>query len=692
MTNIISSTNLVDWTVGIFTNSDIKTTFINFEFKNSKLFVMEKPELEWKLITSEKTNPEAMWKCPKCSKKVIIHPNYTKAGLEPCIGSGRCNQTENIIKQMIDFRRYKFLKLEKAEKISTIIVHFICDKGHESNLKYDSLRKGSSCKICGNENRTGKKTNGIIESTTKTCSCKKKVCEHHNHELRCPDSAKEWAYDLNNGKSPKDFSPASKKSAWWRCSNEWCKMTYEQVIGGRSGKGHRCPYCAGHKVCHWNCLATTHPEIIKEWDYENNKEENPETVTHGSNKIVWWICKNHEPFFHYQKSVVERISQLRNCPKCNDPKYEQRVGGHEFFVQEARKIHGDKYDYIEEYKGAMIKIQIYCPVINDKGEVHGIFIQTPAMHKLGQSCPKCDIRYDQMMGGHEQFVKDARNIHGDKYDYIEEYKGNEVKIQIYCPVINEKGEVHGIFMKTPHKHKSGQGCNKCNDPRYNQLVGGHDYFVQEARKVHGDKYDYIEEYKGSLIKIKIYCPKLNKHNLPHGIFYQNPHRHKSGDGCPICANENNKSKLCLLLEDLISNNGYVKGVNWIEEYKHELLRYINPLRIDNLLTDVKLAIEIDGIQHFSQSSYDTPTNTLAIRIARDIYKDKFCLENGFSLMRIPCNHKNSVNYFKEVLNLCKQGYIIYFTYKHYFDEIIKLVNLDWSKVYVLIIPCPKLKF
>ena len=585
-----------------------------------KLLSMEQPELVWKLVTSEKTNPEAMWKCPKCSKKVIIHPNYTRAGIEPCIGTGRCNQTENIIKQMIEFRRYKFLRLEKAEKISTIIIHFTCDIGHESNLKYDSLRKGASCKICGNENRTGKKTNGIIESATKTCSCKKKVCEHHNHELCCPDSAKEWAYDLNNGKSPKDFSPASRKSAWWRCSNNWCNMVYEQMIGGRSGRGYRCPYCGGQKVCHWNCLATTHPEIAKEWDYENNKEDTPETVTHGSNKIVWWICKNHEPFFHYQKSVVERISQLRNCPKCNDPKYEQRIGGHEFFVQEARKVHGNKYDYIEEYKG------------------------------------------------------------------------NEVKIQIYCPVINEKGEVHGIFMKTPHKHKSGQGCNKCNDPRYNQLVGGHDYFVQEARKVHGDKYDYIEEYKGSLIKIKIYCPKLNKHNLPHGIFYQTPHRHKSGDGCPICANENDKSKLSLLLEDLISNNGYVKGVNWIEEYKHELLRYINPLRIDNLLTDVKLAIEIDGIQHFSQSSYDTPTNTLAIRIARDIYKDKFCLENGFSLMRIPCNHKNPVNYFKEVLNLCKQGYIIYFTYKHYFDEIIKLVNLDWSKVYVLIIPCPKLKF
>ena len=53
------------------------------------------------------------------------------------------------------------------------------------------------------------------------------------------------------------------------------------------------------------------------------------------------------------------------------------------FIEKARKIHGDKYDYSKvEYVNAYTKICIICPE-------HGEFLQTPHDHLKGASCPKC---------------------------------------------------------------------------------------------------------------------------------------------------------------------------------------------------------------------------------------------------------------------------------------------------------------
>ena len=61
-------------------------------------------------------------------------------------------------------------------------------------------------------------------------------------------------------------------------------------------------------------------------------------------------------------------------------------------------------------------------------------------------------------------------------------------------------------------------------------------FIERARKVHGDKYDYSKvEYKGIFVKVPIICPI-------HGVFYQTPHEHLSFKGCPKCGLHKNKNK------------------------------------------------------------------------------------------------------------------------------------------------------
>ena len=62
-----------------------------------------------------------------------------------------------------------------------------------------------------------------------------------------------------------------------------------------------------------NDLATTHPEIAKEWYQPENGSLTPSDVTYGSGKKVKWKCpKGHI----YSAAILHRTSGGTNCPIC----------------------------------------------------------------------------------------------------------------------------------------------------------------------------------------------------------------------------------------------------------------------------------------------------------------------------------------------------------------------------------------
>jgi len=64
-----------------------------------------------------------------------------------------------------------------------------------------------------------------------------------------------------------------------------------------------------------------------------------------------------------------------------------------------------------------------------------------------------------------------------------------------------------------------------------------DEFIERAKQVHGDKYDYSEtDYQNMRTKVKIICPE-------HGEFYQSPNHHLNGSGCTKCGNKKDEDKL-----------------------------------------------------------------------------------------------------------------------------------------------------
>lgn len=75
-----------------------------------------------------------------------------------------------------------------------------------------------------------------------------------------------------------------------------------------------CPCCTNRvAVTGVNDLATTHPEVAAEWDYERNGELKPTDVVAGSSKRIWWRCpEGHE----WQAIIYRRKAGGCSCPVC----------------------------------------------------------------------------------------------------------------------------------------------------------------------------------------------------------------------------------------------------------------------------------------------------------------------------------------------------------------------------------------
>lgn len=66
---------------------------------------------------------------------------------------------------------------------------------------------------------------------------------------------------------------------------------------------------------------------------------------------------------------------------------------------------------------------------------------------LGYGCKRCSKRYQYST---EEWIKEAKNVHGDKYQYhLTQYVDSDTKVEIVCPK-------HGMFTQIPYYHYRGK--------------------------------------------------------------------------------------------------------------------------------------------------------------------------------------------------------------------------------------------
>ena len=304
------------------------------------------------------------------------------------------------------------------------------------------------------------------------------------------------------------------------------------IICKEHGEFLQTPYChlkgQGCKKCGFIRSSekqkhTKESFIVKAKEVHRDTYDYSKVIYINNRTKVIIICNNHGIFEQMPSSHLVG----RGCNLCaNIVRSEQRKDTKESFIEKAKEVHGDTYDYSKViYIKSSSKINIIC-------NNHGIFEQNPNDHLSGYGCKLCGIirSAESKKDTKESFIEKAKEVHGDKYNYsLVNYINNTTPIKIIC-------KNHGEFIQTPNIHLSGCGCQLCVDKGGSQRYDT-EKFIKIAKQVHGDIYDYSKvDYINSLTKVNIICKK-------HGIFDQQPSSHLNGSGCSKCYSKYSKQQI-----------------------------------------------------------------------------------------------------------------------------------------------------
>lgn len=189
------------------------------------------------------------------------------------------------------------------------------------------------------------------------------------------------------------------------------------------------------------------------------------------------------------------------------------------------------------------------------------------------------------------------------------------KVTIICPKHGEFSVVPRHFIKSGNKH-----VRECPQCALEERTRTTKEILEEAKKVHGNKYDYSKfDYKGKNHKVTIICPK-------HGEFEQLPYNHLKGNGCPHCASEMNVRET-KLFDSLVKD---FPELEFIHSYRNRKL--LDRLELDIFSEKYKIAIEYQGEQHYRPLEIYGGETRFKKQLELDNLKKEICKNNGILLL------------------------------------------------------------
>jgi len=412
---------------------------------------------------------------------------------------------------------------------------------------------------------------------------------------------------------------------------------------------------------------TQHMPKPKQWSLEDLKKEAQKynTLSDFQNKSKGAYLKA------YRLGVLNDIT--KDYKEAPNKKLTQSE-----FIERSNQVHGNFYDYsLTNFKNTREDVKIICPI-------HGEFTQTAGSHLSGKGCKKCGIddTRKKLKLSQDEFIKKSNKANDFKYDYSKSnYINSTTKVIVTCPI-------HGDFLTLPNNHMGGSGCPKCHGTkkrttqefiddalkihgnRYDysssnylssekpieiickvhgpflQIAANHlkgdncpkcvgnqksntIEFIKKAKLIHGDRFNYDKvEYVNNKTPIVITCPKEG-----HGDFVMKPNSHLSGSGCPICSESRGEKFLSLVLNDL--NLKFTRQAKFKDCTNLKDGKYCRRLPFDFYLPEKNTVIEYDGIQHFKGVEYWGGENSFQTQQTRDKLKNDFCKRNNIKMIRIP---------------------------------------------------------
>lgn len=291
-----------------------------------------------------------------------------------------------------------------------------------------------------------------------------------------------------------------------------------------------------------NSLAEVSPDLVKEWDYENNKDLKPETVSAGSSWKVHWICKKCG--YHWEAAVSKRVREGTGCPKCAGQVFETGVNDlctknpevlkdWDYKKNDAERLFPNKIPY-----NSSIRAHWKCSKCGHEWEspIRSVTVSH-------QGCIQC---------GYQAAVKTKAEKNFDKVGPItdslllkewDDEANGELKPQDIAK--NSHKRVHWVCSKCGHKwvapvyrRSLGSGCRKCADKNNPELLrkacirkgrGIADPLLLKEWNVEENQGKKPEDYStGSNEKIIWKCSKCGYH------WEATINSRVQGSGCPRC--------------------------------------------------------------------------------------------------------------------------------------------------------------
>lgn len=288
----------------------------------------------------------------------------------------------------------------------------------------------------------------------------------------------------------------------------------------------------------------------------------------------------------------------------------------------------------------------------------------------------------------EDWIKKAEQKYGDICDYSQtEYINAKTNLKIRCKLHDY------VFCVLPYNHmRNGGGCPYCRrDKIRNALAMSREEFIDKAKNIQGDVYDYSEvNYINNRTSVCIICHKKDQNGEEHGAFMQTPDDHLQGKGCPYCAGNKKRTLESFIIDANNRHNNFYtyehaeyKGIHvpllitcpihgdfWMAPNEHlrgqscphckqsksekiiyaflkenhidfiPQYRYDKQRRkyaLDFYLPSYSVGIECQGIQHFQPTDFANRGEEWAIaeyekNKMRDQLKYDVCTQNGIEVV------------------------------------------------------------
>lgn len=276
-------------------------------------------------------------------------------------------------------------------------------------------------------------------------------------------------------------------------------------------------------------------------------------------------------------------------------------------------------------------------------------------------CPSCaqNVKYTL-----ERFLKRAKDIHGDKFDYADtkekHIKNNQSNIFFTC-----KKCKHSSTMSINYHLDRGGGCSRCGHGMWYP-----ERIIEEGIRIYSGIYSYdklIEEgIKIDTVQthIPVFCKKCQETWYPTINTHINQRK-----GCPICKNSKGEQAIRLYFKEnniiperqfIIEHSLVNKG--WSKKYDFKFI-YKNRLYI----------IEFDGGQHFN---FHKNINKFKSNQQIDINKTQIAIDNGYFIIRIDHTQLKEIgnHIYEAIVNISSNPSNKYYfsnseMYKHIIDNI-----------------------